>query len=69
MAFSFLEIHFYPQKNQHGILFLSFDYHKDKSSREFFSLYWENGNLLIDLFWFHIVDIYPRYWLDKILGL
>ena len=64
MTFNLFGIDFYRKDELFGFWLGAIKYEEER--RCLFGIYWKEGNLLIDLFWFHIVDTYP---IDKILGL
>jgi len=35
-------------------------------NRSLFAVYWDNGNFMVDLFWFHVVDTFPINWITGI---
>ena len=65
MTFNLFGIDFYLLDKLFGFWGVTFKDVEKEIHRSLFALYWNDGNLLIDLFWFHIVDTYPKYWFDQ----
>ena len=66
MTFDLFGIDFYRKDEFFGFWLGAIKNIDKEMHRSLFGIYWNDGNLLIDLFWFHIVDTYP---IDWVIGL
>ena len=69
MTFQLFGIDTYWSERLFGFWLVAFVNTEKEIHKSLFGMYWNDGNFTIDLLWFRAVDTWPRYWLDKILGL
>ena len=63
MIFYLFWIDFFIKDKLFGIGLLTFKF--EELVRSFFCIYWNDGELLIDLLWFRIVTTAPYMWFYK----
>lgn len=63
MTFQLFGFDFYLQDKLFG--FWLFGIHNQEEPRNLFCIYWNDGELLIDLFWVRILSIFPSIYFTK----
>ncbi len=58
MTFDLFGIDIYWSDRLFGFWFCSFKNSDQEIHRSLFTIYWNNGELLIDLFWIHLLEFW-----------
>ena len=66
MTFDLFGIDFYRKEELFGFWLGSIKSSHIELHRSLLSIYWNDGNFTVDLFWFRVVDAYP---IDWVIGL